>query len=181
MKRQTDYVILGLLSESPLTGYQIKKIIDLRFHFFWNESYGQLYPALKFLLLEGLIEEMSAEDAKRSQKTYRINPKGLVALQEWIHEPVECESVRFEILMKMYFSHLVEAEVMIQHLLIFQNAHEQDLKLLTMFENELRPIIDQDPNHPYVLRVIDFGQKVNEAYMQWTQETLMFLEGRKNA
>lgn len=54
--RQTEYVILGLLSESPLTGYQIKRIIDVRFHFFWNESYGQLYPALKSLNATGLIE-----------------------------------------------------------------------------------------------------------------------------
>lgn len=181
MKRQTDFVILGLLSETPLTGYQIKKIIDMRFRFFWNESYGQLYPALKQLLQSGLIDEISTANRKRSQKTYRINVNGLKALQGWIQEPVECESVRFEILMKMYFSHLVEAEVMIQHLLVFQKTHEKDLLLLKMFEKELTPIIDQDPNHPYVLRVIDFGQKVYEAYLDWTKETLMFLESRKHA
>lgn len=181
MKRQTDFVILGLLSESPLTGYQIKKIINMRFRFFWNESYGQLYPALKSLSHDGLIEEISSEDTKRAQKTYRIKQDGLNALQKWIQEPVQHESVRFEILMKMYFSHLVEAEVMIHHLLIFQQAHEQDLNMLKMFEKELKPIIDQDPNHPYVLRVIDFGQKVYEAYLEWTKETLLFLESRKRA
>jgi DNA-binding PadR family transcriptional regulator len=179
MKRQTDFVILGLLSESPLTGYQIKKIIDVRFRFFWSESYGQLYPALKSLLQEGLIEEITSDSSKRAQKTYAILPSGLSLLQDWIQEPVERETVRFEILMKMYFSHLVEADVMIRHLLVFQQAHEMDLKLLRMFENELKPIIDQDPNHPYVLRVIDFGQKVNEAYLEWTKETLLFLESRK--
>ena len=45
--RQTDYVILGLLAERPLSGYQIKKIIDIRFQFFWSESFGQIFPALK--------------------------------------------------------------------------------------------------------------------------------------
>ena len=180
MKRQTDYVILGLLSESPLTGYQIKKIIDLRFRFFWNESYGQLYPTLKSLLHDGLIEEIFSDDTQRAQKTYRIHSNGLSALREWLQQPVQRESVRFEILMKMYFSHLIEAEAMIQHLLLFQKAHEQDLYILKMFENEIKPIIDQDSNHPYVLRVIDFGQKVYEAYLDWTKETLLFLESRKH-
>ena len=43
-KRKTRYVILGLLLEGSLSGYDIKKIIDTRFSFFWSESYGQLYP-----------------------------------------------------------------------------------------------------------------------------------------
>ncbi len=43
--RQTDYVILGLLAEQPLSGYQIKKIVDIRFGFFWSESFGQIFPA----------------------------------------------------------------------------------------------------------------------------------------
>jgi DNA-binding PadR family transcriptional regulator len=47
--KQTDYVILGLLSEAPMTGYTIKRLIDIRFKFFWNESYGQLYPELRAL------------------------------------------------------------------------------------------------------------------------------------
>ena len=52
--RQTDYVILGLLSEAPLSGYAIKKIVDLRFRFFWSESFGQIFPALR-ALPEGAI------------------------------------------------------------------------------------------------------------------------------
>ena len=55
--RQTDYVILGLLAEQPLSGYQIKKIIDIRFSFFWSESFGQIFPALKSLASEGFVEE----------------------------------------------------------------------------------------------------------------------------
>lgn len=84
-------------------------------------------------------------------------------LQEWLKQPVERETVRYEILLKMYFSHLVDGEVMMRHILLFQQSHEQDLHILKLFENELRPILDKDPNHPYILRVIDFGQKVNEA------------------
>lgn len=177
--KQTDYVILGMLSESPLTGYEIKRIIDIRFRFFWSESYGQIYPTLKSLSASGLIEEMVMDTKrKRSRKTYQIRPEGFKELRHWLSQPVERESVRLEILLKMYFSHLIDAKVMIQHILIFQQAHEQDLGILNMFEKELRSIYDDDPNHPYILRVIDFGQKVNEAYIDWSHETIKFLESR---
>lgn len=177
--RRTDYVILGLLSESPMNGYQIKQIIDVRFRFFWSESYGQLYTTLKSLCSDGWIEEIETGAVhNRSQKTYQLKREGFDALKHWLQQPSERESVRLEILLKMYFSHLVEEDIMIRHILSFQQTHEQDLHMLKMFEKELRSIIDEDPNHPYVLRVIDFGQKVNEAYLQWSRETIEFLERR---
>lgn len=179
--RQTEYVILGLLSEAPLTGYQMKRIIDIRFRFFWNESYGQLYPTLKKLYADGFIEEVGfAEVQKRAQKTYRLTARGFAALQKWLGQPVEKESVRLEILLKMYFSHLVDAEVMIGHLVKFSEVHEHDLFILNQFEKELKSIPEQHPDHATVLRVIDFGQKVNAAYLDWSRETMTFLEGRKN-
>jgi len=178
--KQTDYVILGLLSESPLTGYQIKRIIDIRFRFFWSESYGQIYPRLKSLQIQGLIEETdSTIKRNRSQKTYQIKPEGLAALLHWLEQPVERESVRIELLLKMYFSHLITADTMVSHLRGFQEAHEKDLQLIQMAERELKAIIGKDPNHPYVLRVIDFGEKINEAYINWSRETIKFLESRR--
>jgi DNA-binding PadR family transcriptional regulator len=177
--RQTDYVILGLLSESPLTGYEMKNIIDVRFRFFWSESYGQLYPALKSLSSEGFIKELIMDkETKRAQRRYEITSVGMDALKQWLTLPVEKESLRLEILLKMYFSNLVDEEVMMQHIRIFQQSHKQDLMILNMFEKELKAILDQDPNHGHVLKVVDFGKKVNEAYLNWSQETLLFFEER---
>lgn len=177
--KQTNYVILGLLSESPLTGYQIKKIIDIRFRYFWSESYGQLYPTLKELNQKGFITIIETEgEKKRSQITYQITNDGLSTLCSWLGQPVERESVRLEILLKMYFSHLVEPTVMIGHIREFQKKHEQDLFILDLFEQELQAIIDKDPIHPYVLRIIDFGQKINRAYLDWSLETIKFLESQ---
>lgn len=178
--RQTEYVILGLLSESPLTGYQMKQLIDIRFRFFWNESYGQLYPTLKDLKQRGLIEETETQEASdaRAQKTYRICELGMEALRLWLQQPVEKETVRLEILLKMYFSNLTEPEVMAEHIKLFQTSHEKELQILNLFRTELEAIAEVDPNHPHVLRVIDFGLKVNQAYVDWSRETIKFLESR---
>ena len=179
--RQTEYVILGLLSDSPLTGYQMKQLIDVRFRFFWNESYGQLYPTLKDLKERGLIREQETEDAKtgRGHKTYETLDAGVEALRDWLKLPVEKETVRLEILLKMYFSNLTEPDVMVEHIKAFQAAHERDLQMLNRFQKELEAIPDTDPNHRHVLRVIDFGQRVNQAYVEWSRETIEFLERGK--
>jgi PadR family transcriptional regulator, regulatory protein AphA len=170
--RQTDYVILGLLAERPLSGYQIKKIVDIRFKFFWSESFGQIFPALKALAAKGLIEETPAlrTDA-RAQKTYRILPAGRLALSNWLVQPVEKESLRLEILLKTYFSNYAEPEAMLNHLNAFERSHQEQLRLLGLFQQELEGLIDEDENHREILRVVDFGEKANRAYLDWCRET----------
>lgn len=177
--RQTDYVILGLLFEAPMTGYDIKGIIDHRFRFFWSESYGQLYPALRSLNAQGLIDEIADETlSNRSKKLYQITTRGIDALKAWLHLPVEKETIRLEILLKMYFSDLVSPEIMLSHLKRFEQAHQQDLMVLNFYEKELKAVLHDHPNHEHVLRVIDFGQKANEAYLRWSKETRIFFEER---
>ena len=49
-------VVLGLLADGPRSGYDIKAIVDRSTRFFWAASYGQIYPELRRLEAEGLIE-----------------------------------------------------------------------------------------------------------------------------
>lgn len=175
--RQTDYVILGLLSEKPLSGYEIKKLIDIRFRFFWSESYGQIFPSLKRLNADGLIEYYIENIGGRNQKKYSVKKKGLDALRQWLMLPVEKESIRIELLLKMYFSNYTDNETMINHILKFETSHKQDMMLLNMFNSELLKL-QEDESHEAILKVIDFGLKVNKAYVDWARETIKFLEGR---
>jgi hypothetical protein len=102
------------------------------------------------------------------------------ALRAWLAQPVEKESVRLEILRKMYFSHLVGADIMLGHVRNFRAAHEADLRTLEAFEKELKAIERDDPAHPAILRVIDFGLKANRAYLDWCAETETYLKGRRD-
>lgn len=174
--RQTDYVILGLLEEGPLSGYDIKKIIDWRFSFFWNESFGQIFPSLKRLSLEGYICKLDEKENLRKKLRYKITDQGLKKLQEWLVEPVQTESLRLEILIKLYFSDNMDPLQMLEHIALFEQSHRRDLMILNAFEKELTSKLHDDVNHPTVLRVIDFGQKVNQAYIAWSEETKHFLK-----
>lgn len=94
-------------------------------------------------------------------------------------EPVEKESMRFEILLKMYFSNMTTKEIMQEHIQTFETNHKEQLEMLNLFESELKKAEDVD-NHTEVLRVLSFGQKVYKAYLDWAQETQIYLSKRRD-
>ena len=49
-------VVLGLLASGPRSGYDIKTTVDRSTRFFWAASYGQIYPELRRLENDGLVE-----------------------------------------------------------------------------------------------------------------------------
>jgi len=188
---KTRYVILGLLSERPMSGYMVKKLVDARFRFFWSESYGQLYPELKALLREGLVEidddaALRPEEpvptpstaGRRDRIAYRIAPAGREALRRWLDRPAERESVRFEILLKMYFAGQGDRKALQASLREFEAHYATERATLDRYQEELERIPDERGDHRDVLRVIDFGQKSYDAYLAWCRGTFAEWEGR---
>jgi DNA-binding PadR family transcriptional regulator len=74
-----ELAVLGLLHESPLHGYELRKRLNLLLGWGRLLSYGSLYPALKRLLRAGLITEVAATSpgiSRRQRITYEITPAG---------------------------------------------------------------------------------------------------------
>jgi DNA-binding PadR family transcriptional regulator len=78
--------ILGILEESPLHGYQIRKRLGGELGPFRALSYGSLYPALKRMVQEGLIgaeaDEELARGSRRSKISYHLTDAGKARLQQ---------------------------------------------------------------------------------------------------
>ncbi|SHO44594.1 PadR family transcriptional regulator [Anaerocolumna xylanovorans] len=176
-KNKTRYVILGLLNEEHLSGYEIKRIIDTRLSFFWSESFGQIYPQLKELETEGLIAAFHQPDSNsKASKKYTITDQGKEELQQWLMIPVEKEIIRYEVLLKLYFSNAASSDIMLEHIKEFELNHNKQRKLFEKFEEQLKQDIDVHGNHRQVLMVLAFGQKVWESYASWCKETIKSLE-----
>jgi DNA-binding PadR family transcriptional regulator len=73
-----EMAVLGLLHESPLHGYELRKRLNLLLGWTRLLSYGSLYPALKRMLREGVITEVTnpASVSMRQRITYQITAKG---------------------------------------------------------------------------------------------------------
>jgi len=60
-----EFAILGLLHETPMHGYELRKDLNILLGSFRALSYGSLYPALKRLESGGLISGSTAHESPR--------------------------------------------------------------------------------------------------------------------
>ena len=74
-----EMAVLGLLHESPLHGYELRKRLNLLLGWTRLLSYGSLYPALKRMLRAGLVTEVATVSpgvSRRQRIVYQITPAG---------------------------------------------------------------------------------------------------------
>ncbi len=72
-------LVLLVLREKPMHGYEIMKALEDRFHGFYKPSAGSVYPALRSLLAKGYVT-LSGEERR---KTYKITAKGTAYLRRF--------------------------------------------------------------------------------------------------
>jgi len=89
-----ELAILGLLHDTPMHGYELRKRLNAVLGAFRALSYGTLYPALKSLLAQGLIREVAADDGttpalagKRARIVYELTADGKERFQTLIRSP----------------------------------------------------------------------------------------------
>ena len=72
-----EFALLGLLSQSPLHGYELRKRMGAIFGPFRALSFSVLYPQLRRMMEAGLIAESTAEStSRRSRIVYAITDLG---------------------------------------------------------------------------------------------------------
>ena len=78
-----DMAVLGLLHESPMHGYELRKRVNALLGWSRLLSYGTLYPCLKQLMRDGLIAPDTAPDGdgvgrtgRRARIVYKLTAEG---------------------------------------------------------------------------------------------------------
>ncbi len=92
-----ELAVLGLLSESPLHGYELRQRLRATLGAFRAFSYGSLYPTLRRMREEGWITEDEGDadvvaDApvmtgRRGKVVYRLTAEGKERLAELLADP----------------------------------------------------------------------------------------------
>lgn len=178
---RSKYAILGFLASKPRSGYDIKKAIEKSISFFWNESYGQIYPILKALVSEGLAEKL-VEDEKsaRGKQKYAITELGQEHLQNWIKQAADYGGFRNEVLLKLYFGDHSDVASSINHLNNFIDHHKMLHETFLGFKSTL-PSIEGKPVGPltYMLATLQYGILATKFNVDWAKDTIRLLEGKK--
>jgi DNA-binding PadR family transcriptional regulator len=90
-KAVLEIAVLGLLNESPMHGYELRKRLAVLLGAFRAFSYGSLYPTLRRLSEAGWITEEHDETApatrsRRARRVYRLTAEGKEHLAELLAE-----------------------------------------------------------------------------------------------
>jgi DNA-binding PadR family transcriptional regulator len=104
-------VCLGMLTDGPASGYDLKKEFESSFGHFFAAGYGSIYPALSSLAEQGLVEcEEIPQEGKPDRKVYRITDEGRAFLLKALENPAPTHKLRSEFLATMCFAHLMRKQ-----------------------------------------------------------------------
>jgi DNA-binding PadR family transcriptional regulator len=146
------HALLGLLSEGPKYGLQLREEFEARTGEVWPLNVGQVYTTLQRLERDGLVESDDAgEDGP--QKGFRITADGAEELAEWLRTPPDMASPpRDELVIKVLVALRVPGtdvhdviqvhrrylvELMQQWTRIKEEEAEHDLSLALVVDAEL--------------------------------------------
>ncbi len=171
---RTSYVILGMLSIAPSSsGYEIHKAIEENFGSFWGESYGQIYPALKRLVAEGLIEPCVPSSApKKRRQEYALTDAGHAFLREWLALPFQNDPPRNEFMLKLFFGREAAPGVSTAHVRELQQRNQRSLAMLEGIEKMARQHQSKNPHLPYWMLTLSLGIAMTRAALDWGQSAL---------
>lgn len=164
--KRINMVILGLLNHEDLTGYDIKKRIDSSISFFWNGSFGNIYPALKELENDSYILSSNDSVGGRERIVYHITQKGKMHLKEWISEQQAVNELRYETLLKLFFAKGADKKTAVHNIELFEDRIKKDLSILKMHCNALKDDLNIE-DHMYFYLTALFGVESYEAYLKW--------------
>ncbi len=106
-----QYAILGLLSEGPLSGYDLKKIISESETLYWSGNNNQIYRPLVKLFEEGLVtKQVERQEDLPDRKIYQITAAGEEALKAWLLSTPPAPDLKHELLIRLMWADHLEPD-----------------------------------------------------------------------
>jgi DNA-binding PadR family transcriptional regulator len=164
------HVILGILDGDdavPMSGYDIKQLIDKSARFFFAASYGQIYPELKKLAKAGLVTGVDDATGDRPRTAWSITKDGRDVLREWLLEDeTRCE-MRDQGLLRVFFADSLSPSERIEKLRQLKAQRVADLAEIEAIE--IGPEADGLVMPELVL---DYGIGMHSYVIDWCDRTI---------
>jgi len=171
-ENRTRYVVLGMLTLGPMNGYELRQAIARSVGHFWQESFGQLYPALRALAGDGLVRVVGAggrrgASRRRHGAAYEVTACGREALAAWLAKPPMLEPARNELLLKVFFASAVPPEVTLRNLAIVGEHVRGELAQLEELASRWSDVMKGCQDAPFWRLTLDFGLLFMRTALGW--------------
>jgi PadR family transcriptional regulator AphA len=165
----TSYAVLGMLSLSPMSGYELNQNVDKSIANFWQISKSQVYGELSRLEQLGLVRSTEVEQERLPDKrTYQLTDAGAAALDDWLSAPGHGpRRLRSGLLLKTFFAHRMDGERFVRLLEEYRGQAEVEREYLAEVIESLDPSL---PETFYSRATALYGLRQAETALAWIDE-----------
>jgi PadR family transcriptional regulator AphA len=162
------HLILGLLTQEPMSGYDIKRFLKSLSWLIDVPSLGSLYPSLHALLRDGLVTvEVVARQDRPPRKIYTITEAGEKVLQAWLSRPAESDVSLKKFVLRLILAGQLSQVGLLAHL---EQRRARVAAQKTILEQAVE---DKDENADLGVRLmLDYGLSLATAELAWLDSTL---------
>ncbi|WP_328929484.1 PadR family transcriptional regulator [Streptomyces sp. NBC_00190] len=175
-----EHAILVSLLEQPGSGYELARRFDRSIGYFWTATHQQIYRVLKRMEGDGWLDVREVPQQTRpDKKEYSVAAAGRAALSGWLHEPIQPDSVRHELAVKIRGAAFDDPAALIREVERHHRAHAD--RLTHYLAGELRDFTGSDaPAAPDAGRelqhvVLRGGIAYERMQLAWLEDVLATL------
>lgn len=174
---RTKTALLGFLSWGPMSGYDLRRLIEGSIANFWSEGYGRIYPMLAQLAADGLATRTETRsEGGRPRNVYEITAAGRDELAHWLQEPPVPRPRRNERLLKLFFGARSDLAVSREHVAAYRTELEETREHYGEIRERLEATKDPPVDQRFWLMTLRQGELEVEADLRWCAEVLEELD-----
>lgn len=170
--------VLGLLAESPASGYDLMKMFNASLANVWPATQSQVYGELTKLTTAGLVEV--AAHGPRGRKEYAITGDGLAELRHWLTDVEPSGPQRHDGLLRVFFLGIVtplEAQTFLLH-----QAERAARYRATLEDLDETADWDEEMISVYGRIALEYGLRMSatqEEWARWAADEVTSAKARK--
>jgi DNA-binding PadR family transcriptional regulator len=175
--------ILVLLTERPLTGYELAKTFDTSIGFFWRADHPQIYRELARLRDRGHIQGCEVvQSGKPNKLVYTLTSEGRIALRQWAARPTSSPSIKDDLLVRLYALDCIDIDPLRADIMARLDYHRGRFSRFERILEKRFPKGAASTADVGKLLGLRMGLRYEHAVVEWCEEALHFLSaGAKGA
>lgn len=177
------YAILGLLYQKPRSGYEMKLEFESTLNEFWNAKHSQIYPELKKLAADGLVEyHVEIVGTVLEKKQYSITDQGRAEFLQWMNCDLELPPTpKSEFLLQMFFSSCLPEQRRMEMMAYQLQLHRERLEQLRSNQKKFTgiPAKDDPAFGDYLVLLRAIMREENNC--KWLETCMGMLSGAENS
>ena len=177
--------LLGLLNYKPMTGYDLKKILDHPMGFFWVAQMSQIYRELNTLEEKGLVKsEIIPQEKRPDRKVYQLTKEGKKIFLDWLNKFPDqlSQTSRSQFLMRIFFSSRIKLEELAFEIRRYKKEKEEQSRYLNKVEQWIKDYSRErkfKDDTFYWNLIVKKKYKDIAAGIEWADECLQLIEQKQ--